>query len=131
MAVVLADTSVWIAYLRDDRRIRPRAKALLDEQRLLVCGPVVAELLAGVRGTSRETLWQSLVALPWAALDAEAWRLAGEALGELVSKGRRVPLTDVAIGVAAARAGARLWTLDSDFARVAEVVAGLELLDPS
>ena len=126
--MILADTSIWIAYLRDDPRVRPRAKALLDEQRMLTCGPVVAELLAGTRGAATEALWQSLVALPWASLDATGWRSVGEALGELVRQGRRIPLTDVAIGVAAAHSGAGVWTLDSHFERVADVVAGLELV---
>lgn len=127
--MILADTSVWIAYLRDDPSVRPRMKAHLDERRVLTCGPVVAELLAGTRGAATEALWQSLIALPWASLDAVVWRSVGEALGELVRQGRRMPLTDVVIGVAAASSGAGLWTLDSHFDRVAGVVAGLEIVE--
>lgn len=127
--MVLADTSVWIGYLRDEPITRPRLKALLDERMVLTCGPVVAELLAGARGRRRDALWQSLVALPWAALDAALWQAVGQASGELLRQGRRVALTDVAIGVAAARSGARLWTLDADFVRVTEVVTDLNLYE--
>lgn len=125
--MVLADTSIWIDYLRADADVRPRMKSMLEARQLMTCGPVVAELLAGVRDRQAEALWESLIALRWAPLPADLWLAVGEAAGELRRRGRRLPLTDVAIGVAAARAGARLWTLDSDFERVADVVTDLEL----
>ncbi len=127
--MVLADSSVWIAYFRGEARAVSRFEALTDASELMTCGPVVAELLAGVQHREdREDLWDLLIAIPWAAIDAAHWRSAGEAAANLAASGRSVPLTDLVIGVAAARARATLWTYDSDFERVAEVATGLDLL---
>jgi predicted nucleic acid-binding protein len=45
----------------------------------------------------------------------------------LRGKGETLPLTDLAIAVAAARAGHVLWSFDSDFERIHPVVDGLAL----
>lgn len=130
--MVLADSSVWIAYFRAEARAVSRFEALTDASELMTCGPVAAELLTGVRRIEdREDLWDRLIAIRWAAIDAAHWRSAGEAAAHLRASGRSVPLTDVVIAVAAARARATLWTYDSDFDRLAEVVTDLELLGPS
>jgi predicted nucleic acid-binding protein len=72
-------------------------------------------------------MWTTLSSLPWAQLDQPAWREAGEAAARLRRSGRTPALTDLAIAVAAARAGFALWTLDSDFELIREVLQGLEL----
>jgi predicted nucleic acid-binding protein len=41
--------------------------------------------------------------------------------------GQTLPLTDLVIAVAAARAGYVLWSLDSDFERIVPALDGLEL----
>ena len=43
--------------------------------------------------------------------------------------GETLSLTDLAIAVAAARAGHALWGLDSDFKRVSAVLGSLELYE--
>jgi predicted nucleic acid-binding protein len=43
-------------------------------------------------------------------------------LAELRDRGLHVPLTDVEIAVAAEAANASLWTRDSDFQRIADVL---------
>lgn len=126
--LILPDTSVWVDYLR--RGDRGRAATLrehLSAHRVVVCGPVLGELLAGARAGAREQLLRTIGALPLAALDRGAWVAIGGAARELRSAGEPLPLTEIAIGVAASRAGATLWTFDRDFERVAAVVEGLEL----
>ena len=95
----------------------------------MVCGPVVAELLAGARPADRGRLSDLLASLPWADLGHPQWRQVGDVAARLREHGWQVPLTDIAIAVAAADARAEVWTHDSDFRRIAGVLPDLMLLD--
>jgi predicted nucleic acid-binding protein len=92
-----------------------------------VCGPVVAELLAGTKDDHRNELWLALSSLSWAELDPPAWRDVGDVFARLRAQGEVVPLSDVMIAVAGARAGAAVWTTNRDFGRIAESYPPLEL----
>lgn len=119
--MVLPDTSVWVDYLRLGEA-GPAAELddLLAGGRVVVCGPVAAELLAGVATERRTELWRLLAGLPWADPPRAGWREVGDLAGALRRAGASVPLTDVQIAVAAISAGARLWSRDADFERIAE-----------
>jgi predicted nucleic acid-binding protein len=126
--VVLPDTSVWVEFSR--RGAEGRAATLgklLDEGDVATCGPVAAELVAGAEGEIAERIWETLESLPWAELDAAGWREVGATARRLRRDGRTLPLTDLVIAVAAARAGHALWTFDSDFERIGGALSELEL----
>jgi predicted nucleic acid-binding protein len=127
---VLPDTSVWVDYLSAgaDGAAAPLDR-LLAEESVLVCGPVLAELLAGTAAGDRGELWHALAALPWADLDHEAWRLVGELAFELRRAGLSLPLTDLEIAVACASSGAALWTRDDDFHRLVPHLPSLQLYE--
>lgn len=128
---VLPDTSIWVEYLRAGTRGESRAlDGLLERGEVLMCGPVLAEILAGADPGSRHDLWLALGALPWADLDREGWRQVGEVAGELRRRGEILPLTDVEIAVAAVRADAAVWTRDRDFDRLPPVLGDLRRHDP-
>jgi len=126
--MVLPDTSVWVDYSRCGAR-GPTAsmRELLDRGEVATCGPVAAELLAGADGEVAERIWATLSSLPWVRLSATDWREIGHLAHRLRRAGRTLPLTDLAIAVAAARGGHSLWSLDSDFERIAPALDGLEL----
>lgn len=89
---VLPDTSVWVEYLRlGDRGRAADLGGLLDERRVLACGPVVAEVLAGTRPPDQEPLGSLLAGLVWAELDHAAWRRVGQVAGGLRRAGRGFP----------------------------------------
>ena len=129
---LLPDTSIWVAYLRGrDQSVVEALDAYLERESVLVCGPVIAELLAGTAPSQQEELWMAIGSLPWADLDRAGWRQAGEVGGELRRRGVSVPLTDVLIAVASARAGAQLWTRDRDFEQIQDVLPALDLRPPT
>lgn len=78
--MIIADTSVWIEYLR-------RAEAgwaweldeLLARGELMTCGPILTELVAGVPRERRSDYALRLRALPWSGLDRDGWLRAGPA----------------------------------------------------
>ncbi|HET8527392.1 MAG TPA: PIN domain-containing protein [Gaiellaceae bacterium] len=127
---VLPDTSVWVDYLQRGAEGPARAlDRLLAEEAVLVCGPVLAELLAGTVDEDREELWHALGALPWAELDHEGWRRVGELAHELRQAGLTLPLTDIEIAVACAASGAALWSRDDDFQQLHPYLPSLELYE--
>ena len=126
--MVLADTSIWVAYLRPGaEQITRELGEMLERRQVLVCGPVVAELVAGARPPDRATLTKSLAGLPWADLDHQAWQSVGLLAAELRDRGQVLPLTDLQIAVAAHLSGAALWTSDHHFERLAPLLDGFEL----
>jgi predicted nucleic acid-binding protein len=126
--VVLPDTSIWVAYLRTGADELTRDLNLaLDRREVLICGPVLAELVAGARPSDRAALISSLAGLPWAELGHSAWQSVGLLAAELRDIGKTLPLTDLEIAVAAHTADASLWTADRHFERLASMLEGFEL----
>ena len=124
----LLDTSVWVAYLRPGSPALTEAlHDYVERGEVLMCGPVLAEILAGARPDDREMLSGVLGALPWADLDRTSWASVGALAADLRARGETLPLTDLEIAVAAHSADAMLWTRDRDFERIAAVLPGLNL----
>jgi predicted nucleic acid-binding protein len=94
---------------------------------VLTCGPVLAELVAGVPPARRGDYALRLQALPWSGLDHEGWLRAGLVRGDLRRSGFTASLIDVAIAVCATQAGAALWTADPAHERVAAAMTDLTL----
>jgi tRNA(fMet)-specific endonuclease VapC len=124
---VLADTSIWVDFFRNREPVATAFDRLLGEGELVVCGPVIAELLAGVREADRSALWLALRSLSAVELDLQAWRRSGELAHALRGAGGSVPLLDVLVAVAAVQAEASLWTRDRDFERIRVFLPELQL----
>jgi predicted nucleic acid-binding protein len=126
--LVLADTSIWVDFSRRGRVGDAAALAgLLDSGEVSICGPVAAEVLAGLEGETAERMGETLHSLPWIEMSPALWRDAGEIAHRLRRMGQVLPLTDLAIAVAACHAGHALWSFDSDFERIHSVLPELEL----
>ena len=126
--MILPDTSVWVEYLRRGEKGRAaQVGELVSRHELVTCGPVAAELLVGTSRQDRQRVAHVLQGLAWVELRRAEWLRVGELGAELRAHGKTVPLTDVEIAVAALRVQASVWTGDSDFERIAEVVGDLEL----
>jgi predicted nucleic acid-binding protein len=136
--VILADTSVWVEYLRAEPPSAPcregrapsPAEALdarIEQEQVVTCGPVVAELLAGARGAQRDELAEQLSGQPWIDLGRGDWLTVGETAAKLRERGQTTPLIDVQIAVCATLAEAELWTLDGDYTRISQSLEGLRV----
>lgn len=128
---VLPDTSIWVDYFRRGRDpTTGHLDHLLEDREVVICGPVVAEILAGTEPEARSMVWTSVGSITWVDLPPETWRRIGEASYDLARHGQRVPLTDVIIAVAAIEGDAALWTRDRDFDRIEPVLTDLSLYEP-
>lgn len=131
--MVLPDTSVWVPYFRSGGggAAGDRLEALIEAGDAATCGPVIAELLGGAGEEQRDSILDTVGELPWAELGRAAWREVGVLARRLRQAGSALPLTDLTIAVAAARAGHALWSFDADFERIAPLLDGLELYRPA
>lgn len=124
----LIDTSVWI---RADRKthdtLKDRLRELLIAGFVFICWPIRAELLIGVKTPEFwMALNEQLAALEQAHLSDQIWERAARLGHQLARKGRSVPLPDLLIAATALVYDLPLWTVDSDFKRIA-TVAPLDL----
>ena len=123
--MIVVDTSVWVAVLRPrgTRHVR-EAKAftnLLDADEMLLPLPVRTELFSGVRPVDRPALQRTLSALPLAYPTDETWRLMDLWALKGAELGERFGVRDLLIAAIAKEAGAAVWSLDSDFERMARL----------
>ena len=126
--MIVADTSVWIEYLRNgEAGWAWELDELLARGELVMCGPVLAELVAGVPAARRSEYALRLRGLPWSGLDRDGWLRVGLIRGDLLREGFTASLTDVAIAVSAAQAGAVLWSGDAAHERVVAAMDDLTL----
>ncbi|MCB1309409.1 MAG: PIN domain-containing protein [Leptospiraceae bacterium] len=110
--MILADTSIWIDYLKGTPGPCEMLRPHLDYGRVVAVEPVFAELLQGCRNTREYDIvmgyWNNLPQLDLTGL----WIAAGAYARNrrLLEKG--IGLIDVVIYLAAQDNNCRLWTLD-------------------
>jgi predicted nucleic acid-binding protein len=128
--MIVVDTSVWVAALRDGKCQEARVlAALLDADEVTLPVAVRIEILAGSSKRDLPVLRRTLSALPVVYPGEETWTLIDAWIDGAVPKGQRFGLGDLLIGALATEMGALVWSLDSDFARMSR--AGLvDLYDP-
>ena len=120
--MIVADTSVWVAALR--RLEAPEGRtlaALLDADEVVLPVPVRLELLMGASRRDRPALRRALSALPLLYPTDATWALMDHWVERAAHARERFGVGDLLIGALAAEAGALVWSLDSDFARMARI----------
>ena len=114
--IFILDTSVWIEYLRHGKgEIFDLMEKLIDENMVLLCGPVEMEILSGLRLNEQKQISEILNLLPFSNSEREDYRLAGKMFNDLKKKGISVPPIDCLIAAIAIRRGAKVLTLDKHF----------------
>lgn len=120
--MIVVDTSVWVAALRSGSGSEAlHLRELLDADQVALPVAVRAEILSGARAADRVRLRRTFSALPVLYPNATSWSLIDRWIDQAAAAGERFGFADLLIGVLAAQSGAAVWSLDSDFARMARV----------
>jgi predicted nucleic acid-binding protein len=122
--LVLIDTGIWSAFFSKPASPEKRAvDVLLDEDRVALTGPVLAEVLRGFRRTDQADWVASRLRLAhYLEPTWDDWRNAAALGRELAAKVRDVPLTDLVIAALAQRVQASVFSSDPHF----DLVPGLK-----
>ena len=124
--MILVDTSVWITALRRAESLEAaHLRRLLDDGTVALAAPVRVEILSGASKRDRPRLRRALSALPVWFPEERTWALLDEWIERAGDAGERFGFADLLIGALAAERGAAIWSLDSDFVRMAR----LEFID--
>lgn len=117
MTRMLIDSSAWIHFLRDsDVEVADAVERAVIDDRAVITGPVVAELLQGICDDGQASELRELLGV----VDREQvvpndWNECGQTMRALRSRGMTVPLTDALIATVAIRCDLPVLTVDAHF----------------
>ena len=117
---VVVDTCMWVDFFNRPRSRAKRAvDALIDSDRAVVVGPVVAEVMQGC-ASRRQAEWVAsmLTGLRGYAITDDLWRQAGIQGLDLRRRGSALPLSDLVIAAAALHHDAEVYSVDPHFRRM-------------
>ncbi len=126
--LVLIDTCIWVSFFNRPQSAEKRAvDALLDEDRAMLIGLVLAEVLMGFRRDDRaDWVASSLRGLRFIDVEWDGWRAAAKLGRRLVAKRHQLPLTDLIVAAVALRMDCAVYTTDPHF----DLIAGLKRFTP-
>ena len=120
--MIVVDTSVWIAATRKPAEGHAtRLRSLIDLDEVSLALPVRVELTAGVARKDRQAFTRALTALPVIVPSEDTWRIVEGWVAPAADAGYRFGVTDLLIAALAHELGGLVWSLDQDFARMAQL----------
>jgi predicted nucleic acid-binding protein len=114
---IIPDTCAWIAYFRPGAsRLGERLEEAIATRAVYACGPVLTELMQGVRSEKQRTeLTNALSALPFLEMTESLWVEAGRLSGSLQKAGKTIPFSDILIATLALENNLAVMTADEHF----------------
>ncbi len=116
---VLVDTSVWVSAFRGKSpETVDLTRKLLNEDRVVTCGPVILEIRRGLRSKERDRVLPLFDALIRLSFDESLWDGAGDLDASLRRKGITIPPMDILIAQVCLHHKVSFFTLDEHFKQV-------------
>ena len=118
----MLDTSVGVdAFRGKTPHVVAATQALLNDDRIVICGPVIFEIKRVLRSTDRKNILPLMDALIRLSVDEAVWDNAGELDAILRKKGITIPPMDVIIALICLHHKVSLFTLDEHFRSISEL----------
>jgi len=116
---VIVDTSVFIEFLKGSELYGSAITLLLEKNRVISTGIIIAELLQGLKHLREEKYLADLItAVNIFEITTDLWIEAGNLSLSLRRKGINLPLTNVAIAALAIEHNLQIFTLDKHFEQI-------------
>ena len=115
--LVLVDTWIWVPFFnRPGSLEKETVDRLLDDDRCVIVGPILAEVLQGFRRDA-EADWVAsiLKGLRYVEASRDEWVAAARLGRQPAGRGHRLPLRDLLIAATAIRRGFSVCTIDPHF----------------
>lgn len=123
--MIVVDTSVWVAARRKSGgELASTLQQLLDADEVALALPVLLELSARIARQDRKAFMRAMGALPVIVPSEDTWQIVRRWVAPAADAGHRFGVTDLLIAALAHEIGGLVWSLDSDFERM----AGLKLV---
>lgn len=116
---VIVDTSVFIDFFKGSDKVAKEVTNLLQTNRVISTGIIIAELMQGIKKTNEEEQIEDLlIGGSILEISTPLWIKAGRLSSSLRRIGINIPLTDAAIAVLALEYDLSLFTLDNHFTQI-------------
>ncbi len=116
---VIVDTSVFIEFFKGSDRIAKEVTSLLETNRVISTGIIIAELMQGIKKSNEEDRIEDLLTgVNILEISTPLWIKAGRLSSSLRRKGINIPLTDTAIAILALEHDLTLFTVDNHFKQI-------------
>lgn len=126
--MILVDTSAWIDFFRGRAPLAARVDALLEDDEVAICGPILTELRRGLRGPAeRGRVLPLLLACHALPQPPDLWETAGDLGFATRRRGATIKTLDLLIATWALGAGVPILTADADFATLRRAGVPIEL----
>ena len=119
---VIADTCIWVEFLRSTSDISNRLRDLISSNAVASVGIIIAELLQGTRtAKEQEVIIDIFESIEYIDMTREIWMEAGSIAKNLRSQGKTIPLSDIAIACCAKKNGYKIFTIDKHFQAIPDI----------
>jgi hypothetical protein len=116
---VIVDTSVLISFFIGESKIADKVTRLLQDNRVVTTGIIIAELLQGMKDVKEERDISGIFAeISPLEITTDLWIKTGKIALSLRREGINLPLTDVAIAALAMEHNLSVYTLDKHFEKI-------------
>jgi predicted nucleic acid-binding protein len=114
---VLIDTCIWAGvFSKSGSAQKQTVDQLIEQDRVVVIGPVLAEVLCGFRRPEQaDWVASRMKDLGWWEVEFEDWCRAAALGRQTAAAGHRLPLTELVIVAVARRRDLSVYTIDPHF----------------
>ena len=119
----IIDSSIWVDFFRaaSPAALKHQAAKLIEDERAMICEPVLFELLRATPAAARRNVQTQLELVPLAPTPHRLWRDAAQLGQKCLARGFVPPAMDLLIAQICVDHNLELVALDQHFAEIARV----------
>jgi predicted nucleic acid-binding protein len=123
MRLVLVDTCIWVPFFNRPQSAEKKVvDALLDDDRAVLIGPIVTEILQGIPREAQANHVASLLrGVRCLEMIWDDWLEAARLGRRLAASGHRLPLSDLILAAVSLRLEAEIYSTDPHFDLISEL----------